>query len=158
MALAYIHTPIGLRGKECVIILVVCKIQQILSINFDKLSQCYLLFQNINYQSLLMLFLFSSKCSYVQLFFQAAFLSALAGVEIAEAAARAAVTTLSEVDGTTAIKGGRGSLSRNLRRGINGLWFYSNSQIFRICLLSCICLRIRSSTWDFLKVSPYLTK
>lgn len=47
---------------------------------------------------------------------QAAFLSALAGVEIAEAAARAAVTTLSEVDGTTAIKGGRGSLSRNLRR------------------------------------------
>ncbi|XVF74057.1 hypothetical protein PTKIN_Ptkin13bG0031000 [Pterospermum kingtungense] len=47
---------------------------------------------------------------------QAAFLSAVAGAEIAEAAARAAVTTLSEVDGTTANKGGRGSLARNTRR------------------------------------------
>ncbi|XP_022777098.1 SWI/SNF complex subunit SWI3B-like isoform X2 [Durio zibethinus] len=47
---------------------------------------------------------------------QAAFLSALAGAEAAEAAARAAVTTLSEVHDTTASKGGRGSLARNMRR------------------------------------------
>ncbi|XWS24632.1 hypothetical protein CRYUN_Cryun28dG0119300 [Craigia yunnanensis] len=50
---------------------------------------------------------------------QAAFLSALAGGEIAEAAARAAVTTLSGVDDTTASKGGRGSLARNTRRDIS---------------------------------------
>ncbi|XWS14338.1 hypothetical protein CRYUN_Cryun35bG0001200 [Craigia yunnanensis] len=47
---------------------------------------------------------------------QAAFLSALAGGEIAEAAARAAVTTLSRVYDTTASKGGCGSLARNTRR------------------------------------------
>lgn len=47
---------------------------------------------------------------------QAAFLSALAGEEIAEAAARAAGTTLSEVDGTTASNWGCGSLARNTRR------------------------------------------
>ncbi|KAK6257302.1 hypothetical protein QUC31_000761 [Theobroma cacao] len=47
---------------------------------------------------------------------QAAFLSALAGVESAGAAAQAAVTTLSEVDDNTASKGGRGSFARNTRR------------------------------------------
>lgn len=49
-------------------------------------------------------------------FSQAAFLSALAGVEIAEVAARAAVTTLSDVDD----RASKGSLMRNTRqRGMN---------------------------------------
>ncbi|KAB2082256.1 hypothetical protein ERO13_A05G177500v2 [Gossypium hirsutum] len=47
---------------------------------------------------------------------QAAFLSALAGVEIAEAAAQAAVSVLSQVDGITASRVGIGSLERNSKR------------------------------------------
>ncbi|MBA0836810.1 hypothetical protein Goarm_009005, partial [Gossypium armourianum] len=43
----------------------------------------------------------------------AAFLSALAGVEIAEAAAQAAVSVLSQVDDITASRVGSGSLERN---------------------------------------------
>ncbi|KAK8989116.1 hypothetical protein V6N11_030483 [Hibiscus sabdariffa] len=50
---------------------------------------------------------------------QAAFLSALAGVEIAEAAAQAAVNILSKVDDTTASRGGNGSLERNSRQEIS---------------------------------------
>ncbi|XWS26059.1 hypothetical protein CRYUN_Cryun27aG0120300 [Craigia yunnanensis] len=56
---------------------------------------------------------------------QATFLSALVGVEIAKAAVRAAVTSLSEVDDTTASKVGCGSLVRNTRQGMNGFWFYT---------------------------------
>ncbi|XP_022772529.1 SWI/SNF complex subunit SWI3B-like isoform X4 [Durio zibethinus] len=47
---------------------------------------------------------------------KAAFLSALAGVKVAEAATLAALTTLSEVDDTRASKVGRGSLLRNTRQ------------------------------------------
>ncbi|XP_022772527.1 SWI/SNF complex subunit SWI3B-like isoform X2 [Durio zibethinus] len=50
---------------------------------------------------------------------QAAFLSALAGVKVAEAATLAALTTLSEVDDTRASKVGRGSLLRNTRQDIS---------------------------------------
>ncbi|MFQ6639407.1 hypothetical protein Gotur_014399 [Gossypium turneri] len=46
----------------------------------------------------------------------AAFLSALAGVEIAEAAAQAAVSVLSQVDDITASRVGSGSLERNSKR------------------------------------------
>ncbi|XVE84578.1 hypothetical protein DITRI_Ditri17bG0023900 [Diplodiscus trichospermus] len=47
---------------------------------------------------------------------QVAFLSALSGIEITEAAARAAVTTLSKVDDAKASKAGGVSLSRNTGR------------------------------------------
>ncbi|XP_039002582.1 SWI/SNF complex subunit SWI3B [Hibiscus syriacus] len=47
---------------------------------------------------------------------QSAFLSALAGVEIAEAAAQAAVNILSKIDDTTASRGGNGSLERNAKQ------------------------------------------
>ncbi|KAH1065887.1 hypothetical protein J1N35_030874 [Gossypium stocksii] len=47
---------------------------------------------------------------------QAAFLSALAGVEIAEAAAQAAVSVLSQVDDISASRVGSGSLERNSKR------------------------------------------
>ncbi|OMP11549.1 hypothetical protein CCACVL1_00449 [Corchorus capsularis] len=47
---------------------------------------------------------------------QAAFLSALAGVDSAEAAAQAAVTTLSGEDDSAASKGGHASLPRNTKR------------------------------------------
>lgn len=84
--------------------------------------------------------------------FQAAFLSALAGVESAGAAAQAAVTTLSEVDDNTASKGGRGSFARNTRRG----WFYTYFKHLGMYLLSWIHPKIGSNTWDLLEVSPYL--
>ena len=84
-------------------------------------------------------------------FFQAAFLSAFVGVEIAEASARAAVTTLSEEDDATASKVGRGSLVRDTRQGMNGFWFYTNFKHLGI-YLCCICVKIGSNTWYLLEV------
>lgn len=72
-------------------------------------------------------------------FSQVAFLSALAGVDIAEVAAQAAVTTLSEVE-NGAGKGSLGSLARNTRQeGMNSIVFLSSHYI---CLLEPIILFI----------------